>query len=123
MYKRQFHAIATDINGTTSTKIDTSFGGSTTVTPRKFTLELFANNITISFNQNGDAVAETKLTGGVLTIAAYNSNDELIKMCSSESATVELPAADITNAVKIKAFLTKDTVGGKPLCKSAEILR
>ena len=118
-----FHAIATDINGTTSTKIDASFGGSTTVTPRKFTLELSANNITISFNQNGDAVAETKLTGGVLTIAAYNSNDELIKMCSSESATVELPAADITNAVKIKAFLFKDTKSFIPLCKSTELAK
>lgn len=116
-----FHAIATDMNGTTSVKIDESFDKTTTVVPKKYEITLASSDsdIRISY-QNGNAVANTELTG-ILVIAAYNDHDELIKISSSDTGTAQLSAQDIANADKIKAFVFKDLVDFTPLCKSVEL--
>ncbi|MDD4689236.1 MAG: leucine-rich repeat protein, partial [Eubacteriales bacterium] len=106
-----FHAIATDEFDLTSVANDEK-----TVTPRKYTYSLEKENtdVTIMFDKTNGAVATTTLDG-ILVIAAYNANNELVQVKLTEEKTASLNAVEVGNAIAIKAFVIDGYTSIRPL--------
>lgn len=134
--KHTLHAIATDIEGAVSTKQDSSFSNPTTVSPRKYTVELtdentsiihgFTNlsNQTISHFGGADGVkVSANIVGTEKLVVALYQGDSLVSVTTVEGDSYTFTEEQLKDVTEIRAFLMDTTEGFKPVSKSKALPR